>query len=54
MGNVIVGSIIVIVLGLAIYKIYRDKKNNTSPCCGGCAGCKHAKQDESGNSNCNH
>ncbi|MBE5905385.1 MAG: FeoB-associated Cys-rich membrane protein [Lachnospiraceae bacterium] len=40
MGNVIVGGILVIIVGLAIYKLRKDKKNGKG-CCGDCGSCKN-------------
>ena len=53
MGDMIIGGIIMIVLGLAVFKMYRDKKNHKS-CCSSCSGCKHAVTDNEGNSGCGH
>ena len=44
MGNIIVLGIIVLIVGLSVYKIVRDKKNNVK--CSGCSACPM-------NSNCN-
>lgn len=38
MGNIIVGSIIVAILGGAAYKMYWNKKHNV--CCSGCPSAK--------------
>lgn len=43
MGNVIVGGILVIIVGLAIYKLRKDKKNGKG-CCGDCGSCKNCHQ----------
>jgi hypothetical protein len=37
MGNIIAGGMIVLLLGLAIYKMYKDKKAGKH--CSGCSGC---------------
>ncbi len=37
MGNIIVGALILAVICGAIYKIYKDKKNNVK--CSGCPSC---------------
>ena len=38
-GNIVVLSILVVVVGLVLYKMIRDKKNGKSSCSCGCAGC---------------
>ncbi len=38
MGNIIVIGIILVIIGLASYKVYLDKKNNVK-----CSGCPHSK-----------
>ena len=41
MGNIIVGAVILIVVGIAIWSIYKDKKSGGG-CdgnCGNCGGC---------------
>lgn len=40
MGNIIAGGIIVLLIGLASYKIYRDKKMGKA--CSGCSSCPTA------------
>lgn len=42
MGTIVVGAILVIVVGLIIRKMYKDKKNGKGSCggnCGKCGGC---------------
>ncbi len=36
MGNIIAGTVIVLILGLAILKIISDKKKSTTPKCSTC------------------
>lgn len=42
MGTVIVGAVVLAVCGLAVRKIYQDKKsgNGCSGCGGSCSGCQ--------------
>ncbi len=48
MGDFIAIGIVVLILGIAIVKIYRDKKNNVCGCgksCGGCPGSCEQKEE---------
>ncbi len=45
MGNIIVGVILVVVVGLVIFKMVKDKKSGKT-CCGDC--CKCQSKENSG------
>lgn len=42
MGDYIAGGIVILIIGLAIYKMYRDKKAGKH--CTGCSGCPSESQ----------
>jgi hypothetical protein len=39
LGNIIVSAILVVVVGLVVFKMIKDKKSGKSSCSCGCAGC---------------
>jgi len=40
MGTVIVGAIVACIIGLAVFKVYKDRKKGKG-CTQGCDGCPH-------------
>lgn len=45
MGDIIASGIVILLIGLAIYKMYKDKKQGKH--CSGCSGCPSESSCES-------
>ncbi len=42
-ATMIICAVLVVVFGLMLWSLLRDKKKGRSSCCGGCAGCANAR-----------